>query len=66
MKPVIRYQSQLLYRRSYKPARRTARRSTPIIRIRPVKRLDFTFRTVNRFGVKPELTFLILTTNGRE
>lgn len=55
MKPVIRYQSQLLYRRSYKPVRRTTRRSTRVIRIRPVKRLDFTFRPVNRFGVKPEL-----------
>jgi hypothetical protein len=54
MRPIIRYQSQLLYRRSYKPARRTTRR-IPMIRIRPVKRLDFTFRPVNRFGVKPEL-----------
>ena len=43
MKPVIRYRSQLLPRRSYKPSR--------VIRIRPVK-LRFSFRPV-RFGIKP-------------
>jgi hypothetical protein len=43
MKPVIRYQSQLLYRKSYKPNR--------VMRIRPVK-LNFEFRPV-RFGIKP-------------
>ena len=46
MKPVIRYQSQLLFRRSYKPAR--------VIRIRPPVKLNFVFRPV-RFGVKPQL-----------
>ena len=45
MRPVIRYQSQLLYRKSYKPNR--------VIRIRPAK-LNFEFRPV-RFGVKPQL-----------
>ena len=45
MKPVLRYQSQLLYRKSYKPSR--------VIRIRPVK-LHFSFRPV-RFGLKPQI-----------
>src|SRR2546423_15522793 len=36
MKPVIRYQSQLLFRKSYKPNR--------IIRIRPVQKLNLVFR----------------------
>ena len=46
MKPVIRYQSQLLFRKSYKPSR--------VIRIRPVK-LRLVFRPV-RFGIKPKIT----------
>src|SRR5438034_1436142 len=46
MRPVIRYQSQLLYRKSYKPDR--------VIRIRPAK-LTFEFRPV-RFGLKPKIT----------
>jgi len=46
MKPAIRYQSQLLPRRSYKPNR--------ILRIRPVAKLHFVFRPV-RFGVKPQI-----------
>ena len=41
MKPVLRYQSQLLFRKSYKPNR--------TIRIRPAK-LNFIFRPV-RFGL---------------
>ena len=45
MKPVIRYQSQLLFRKSYKPGR--------VIRIRPAK-LKFIFRPV-RFGLKPQI-----------
>jgi hypothetical protein len=45
MRPVIRYQSQLLYRKSYKPSR--------AIRIRPTK-LNFEFRPVC-FGLKPQL-----------
>ena len=45
MKPVIRYQSQLLPRRSYKPSR--------VMRIRPMK-LRFDFQPV-RFGIKPKI-----------
>ena len=45
MKPVLHYQSQLLFRRSYRPNR--------VIRIRPVK-LSFTFRPA-RFGFKPQI-----------
>ena len=48
MKPVLRYQSQLLLRKSYKPNR--------LLRARPVK-LNFVFRPV-RFGVKPIITKL--------
>ena len=44
MKPVLRYQSQLLFRKSYKPNR---------LRIKPAK-LSFVFRPV-RFGVKPQI-----------
>jgi hypothetical protein len=36
MKPTVRYQSQLLPRRSYKPAR--------IYRVRPVDKVILTFR----------------------
>ena len=50
MKPVIRYQSQLLFRRSYKPNR--------VLRIRPTQRLNLVFRPVNRFGAKPQLTIV--------
>ena len=45
MKPVLRYQSQLLFRKSYKPHR--------VLRIKPAK-LNFEFRRV-RFGVKPQI-----------
>ena len=45
MKPVIRYQSQLLFRKSYKPER--------ILRFKPTK-LHVQFRPV-RFGVKPQI-----------
>jgi hypothetical protein len=50
MKPVLRYQSQLLFRRSYKPKR--------VIRIRPTTKLNLVFRPVNRFGIKPQLTIV--------
>ena len=40
MRPVIHYQSQLLYRKSYKPNR--------IIRIRPAPRLNLLFRALRR------------------
>ena len=50
MKPVLRYQSQLLFRRSYKPNR--------VLRIRPMRRLNLVFRPVNRFGTKPQLTIV--------
>jgi hypothetical protein len=46
MKPVIRYRSQLLNRKSYKPDR--------VIRIRPATKRIFTFRPVG-FGQKPRL-----------
>jgi len=46
MKPVIRYQSQLLFRKSYKPNR--------LIRIRPAVKPSVTFRPMRRFGVKPQ------------
>ena len=36
MRPVIRYQSQLLYRKSYKPSR--------VIRIRPARKTNLAFR----------------------
>ena len=49
MKPVLRYQSQLLIRRSYKPCRG--------LRIRPAK-LNFSFRPV-RFGVKPQINTVL-------
>ena len=45
MKPILRYQSQLLFRKSYRPSR--------VIRISPVK-LKISFRPV-RFGVKPHI-----------
>lgn len=45
MRSVVRYQSQLLFRKSYKPAR--------FPRIKPVK-LHVEFRPV-RFGVKPQI-----------
>jgi len=47
MRPVIRYQSQLLYRRSYKPNR--------LIRIRPAAKPSATFRPMRQFGSKPQL-----------
>lgn len=50
MKAVIRYQSQLLFRKSYKPNR--------VIRIRPTQRPNLVFRPMNRFGAKPQLTIV--------
>jgi hypothetical protein len=50
MRSTIRYQSQLLFRRSYKP--------NQVIRIRPMRRLNLVFRPVNRFGAKPQLTIV--------
>jgi hypothetical protein len=50
MKPIMRYQSQLLFRRSYKPNR--------VMRIRQTQRLNLVVRSVNRFGSKPRLTFV--------
>ena len=47
MKTILRYQSQLLFRRSYKPAR--------VLRIRPVARITRVFRPTHRFGIKPRL-----------
>jgi hypothetical protein len=45
MKPMLRYRSQLLFRRSLRPKR--------VLRIRPTK-LNFVFRPA-RFGMKPRL-----------
>jgi hypothetical protein len=50
MKHVLRYQSQLLFRKSYKPKR--------VLRIRPTGKLNVVFRPVNRFGAKPQLTIV--------
>ena len=50
MRFTIRYQSKLLFRRSYKPNR--------VLRIRPTQRLNLIFRPVNRFGAKPQLTIV--------
>ena len=47
MKPVIRYQSQLLIRRSYKPNR--------LIRFRPAVKANLVVRPSGRFGAKPQL-----------
>jgi hypothetical protein len=46
MKPILRYQSQMLFRQSIQPKR--------ILRISPAK-LNFIFRPA-RFGVKPKIT----------
>jgi hypothetical protein len=46
MKPVLRYQSQLVFRKSYKPNR--------LIRIRPTARSTVTFRPMRQFGLKPQ------------
>ena len=51
MKPVIRDQSQLLFRMSFKANR--------LIRIRPVAKPSVTFRPVRRFGVKPQLELVL-------
>ena len=47
MKPVTRYQSRLLFRKSYKPAR--------VVRIRPGAKLNFVFRPARQFGSKPQI-----------
>jgi hypothetical protein len=53
MKPVIRYRSQLLFRKSYKPSR--------VLRIRPAK-FSFVFRPL-RFGLKPKIETYECKTN---
>ena len=50
MKSIVRYQSQLLFRKSYKPRR--------VIRIRPNAKLNLVFRPTKRFGVKPQLSIV--------
>jgi len=45
MKPVLRYQSQLLFRKSYKPTR--------VIRMRPAGKLNLVFRP-SRAGPRVE------------
>jgi hypothetical protein len=56
MKPNIRRQSQILLLRGRKP-------DHPV-RIRPVIKLNFMFRPVNRFGEKPQLTTIGYQTSG--
>ena len=46
MKPIMRYQSQLLFRKSYKPDRS--------IRVRPLPKLKYVFRPRGA-GLKPEM-----------
>ncbi len=53
MRQTTRYQSQLLFRKSFKPNR--------VSRIRPAK-LNFEFRPV-RFGVKPQIKTYECETN---
>ena len=50
MKPVMRYQSQLLFRKSYKPAR--------AIRVRPLQNLKYVFRPRGA-GLKPEMQIVL-------
>ena len=50
MKPAIRSQSQLLVRKSYKPAR--------TLRIKWVPGPRLVFRPAQRFGAKPQLTLV--------
>ena len=47
MKPVLRYQSQLLFRKSYKPNR--------VIRIRGTAKPNFVFRPMRQLGLKSQL-----------
>jgi len=51
MKIARRYQSQWLFRKSYKPNR--------AIRIRPIGKLNIVFRPAKRFGLKPQLTTVL-------
>ena len=51
MKPVMRYRSQLLFRKSYKPNR--------VIRIRPAPRPTLAFRPLRWFGTKPRLEIVL-------
>lgn len=55
MKTTRRYQSQLLFRKSYKPNR--------ILRIKPAGKLSFSFRPV-RFGVKPKIVSITPPADG--
>jgi hypothetical protein len=50
MRPVVRYRSQLLFRKAYKPQR--------AIRLDWKLKPTFVFRPTRRFGVKPELTLV--------
>ena len=47
MKPIIRYRSQLLLRRSYKPNR--------LLSVRPMAKGAVAFRPTRKFGLKPQL-----------
>jgi hypothetical protein len=50
MKPILRHQSLLLFRKSCKPHR--------VIRLRPIRKLNVVFHPAHRFGVKPRLTII--------
>ena len=56
MKPVMRYQSQLLFRKSYKPKR--------VIRIRPTAKLNLVFRPSGA-GPKNRSGFMTTETQSR-
>jgi hypothetical protein len=51
MKPIMRYRSQLLFRKSYKPSQN--------VRIQPVPKLNLAFRPIRRFGAKPRLEIVL-------
>jgi len=46
MSNLLRYRSQMLFRKSYKPHR--------VLRIKPVTKVNVVFRPV-RFGLKPQI-----------
>lgn len=54
MKPIMRYQGQLLFRTSYKPARRSRIR----IRSLPAPKLEYVFRPRGA-GLKPEIQIVL-------
>ncbi|MGA2541601.1 MAG: hypothetical protein ABSG78_08600 [Verrucomicrobiota bacterium] len=51
MKPIVRCQSQLLFRKRCQLNR--------AMRIRPIGKLNIVFRPAKRFGLKPQLTTVL-------